>query len=86
MPLPSLSTHMVFFCCRTCVNALVVRGRGGGCMDESMQREGYVIGSFFIRAYLLYKSKHRTGWVHTVRREGGGGKGLGSNTHLACSF
>jgi len=55
-------------------------------MDESMQREGYVIGSFFIRAYLLYKSKHRTGWVHTVRREGGGGKGLGSNTHLAGSF
>ena len=41
-------------------------------MDESRQREGYVIGSFFIRAYLLYKSKHRTGWVHTVRREGGG--------------
>ena len=53
MPLPSfsLSPHTVFFCCRTGVKTLVVRGRGGGCMDESMQREGYVIGSFFIRAY-----------------------------------
>ena len=72
--LPSLRTrthtYMVFFCCRTGVNVLVMRG--GGCMDESRQREGYVIGSFFIRAYLLYKSKRRTVWfIQYVVWEGG---------------
>ena len=74
MPLPSfsLSPHTVFFCCRTGVKTLVVRGRGGGCMDESMQREGYVIGSFFIRAYLLYKSKRRMCWYIQYVVGGGG--------------
>ena len=41
-------------------------------MDESMQREGYVIGSFFIRAYLLYKSKRRTCWYIQYVVGGGG--------------
>ena len=41
-------------------------------MDESRQREGYVIGSFFIRAYLLYKSERRTVWfIQYVVWEGG---------------